>query len=528
METRPPTVTRILIAVAFAISCFGIALFLWIAFGGPIPLKPESYRFSVPFEEATQLAQESDVRISGVSVGKVKSIELGDANDAVATVELEPEYAPIPTDTRAILRSKTLLGETYVELSPGDGEGPDLAEGGSLPAAQVSESVQLDEIFRAFDEPTRAAFQAWMQGQAAAFEGRGDDFSVAIASLDPFAEQADEVLRILDSQRLAVRRLVADGGEVFQAFSERRGQLRGLIENSEAVFSTTAARDAELAETFRVFPTFLRESRATLARLEQFSRDTDPLVQQLRPAARELSPTLVDLGALSPELESFFIGLDGTIQAAPSGFGALRALLDDDLPPFLARANGFFAELNSILEVAELYKHEITAFFANAAAATNGGLAEPNESSSATCAPQLRSTPNRWPRSRAGWRRTGPTPTSSPADTAASPRAWPPSRRVTAAPAASVPSSIPTRPPIPPSTPARRGTSPWRRASSIGSSCTPLPTSPAPPRSRPPTASTNPTSARSASGPSAASTCTCESSREPKSATLPSRLYRSV
>ncbi len=77
METRPPTITRILVAIGFALSCFALALFLWIAFGGPLPLKPEGYRFTVPFNEATQLAVESDVRISGVSVGKVKSIELG-------------------------------------------------------------------------------------------------------------------------------------------------------------------------------------------------------------------------------------------------------------------------------------------------------------------------------------------------------------------------------------------------------------------------------------------------------------------
>ena len=36
METRPPTVTRILVAIGFALSCFALALFLWIAFGGPL------------------------------------------------------------------------------------------------------------------------------------------------------------------------------------------------------------------------------------------------------------------------------------------------------------------------------------------------------------------------------------------------------------------------------------------------------------------------------------------------------------
>src|SRR5688500_12171841 len=179
MQTQAPTATRILIALGFAISCFGLALFLWIAFGGPIPLKPESYRVTVPVEEVTTLAAESDVRISGVSVGKVKTIDLGEDNTAEVELELQEAYAPIPADTRATLRQKTLLGETYVELTPGSGKGGMIPEGGELAPAQVADSVQLDEIFRTFDEPTRAAFQGWMQGQAASLRGRGDDLSLA-------------------------------------------------------------------------------------------------------------------------------------------------------------------------------------------------------------------------------------------------------------------------------------------------------------------------------------------------------------
>ena len=178
METRPPTVTRILIAIGFALSCFALALFLWIAFGGPLPLKPEGYRFTVPFKQATpQLAVESDVRISGVSVGKVKSIELSDNSDhADAVIELDSQYAPIPDDTKAILRAKTLLGETYVELTPASNTAATLPEGGALPPAHVANSVQLDEIFRTFNKPTRDAFRGWMQSQAAALRGRGADF----------------------------------------------------------------------------------------------------------------------------------------------------------------------------------------------------------------------------------------------------------------------------------------------------------------------------------------------------------------
>jgi virulence factor Mce-like protein len=374
METRPPTVTRILIAVGFALSCFGLLLFLWLAFGGPIPLKPEGYRFKVPFDEATQLAVESDVRISGVSVGKVKRVDLNDQGLADATIEVDEPYAPIPSDTRAILRQKTLLGETYVELTPGSDDVPTLPEGGDLPVAQVSEAVQLDEIFRTFDDRTRAAFQAWMQGQAAALRGRGDDLSVAIASLDPFAEEAERALRILDTQDQAVRQLVRDGGETFEALSERRGQLQGLITNAQQVFATTAARNEELAGTFEVFPTFLRESRATLTRLEEFAGDTDPLVQALRPAARELEPTMVQTARLAPELEDFFTGLQRTNSAAPRGFNATRQLLDDQLPPLLDRLDPWLAQFNPILQVVGMYRHEVTSLLANVAAATNGVL----------------------------------------------------------------------------------------------------------------------------------------------------------
>ena len=116
--------------VVFALTCFGLLLFLWLAFGGPIPLKPKGYRFQASFAEATQLAQESDVRISGVPVGKVKTLEPDKKTGrTVAVIEMNSQYAPVRSDAKAILRQKTLLGETYVELTPGSpGAKPDPRE----------------------------------------------------------------------------------------------------------------------------------------------------------------------------------------------------------------------------------------------------------------------------------------------------------------------------------------------------------------------------------------------------------------
>ena len=88
--------------VGFALSCFGLLLFLWLAFGGPIPLKPKGYRFTTSFGEATQLAKEADVRISGVSVGKVKDDRDRHADRAARTrrSSSSAQYAPLPKDTQ--------------------------------------------------------------------------------------------------------------------------------------------------------------------------------------------------------------------------------------------------------------------------------------------------------------------------------------------------------------------------------------------------------------------------------------------
>ena len=134
MIKQAPSLSRILAMLLFALSCFGILLFLWLSFGGSVPLQPHGYQLHVEFPEATQLAQEADVRISGVNVGKVtKKTADRKARLTDAVIELDHQYAPVPRDTRAILRQKTLLGETYVELTPGHRRGPKLRDGGTLP-----------------------------------------------------------------------------------------------------------------------------------------------------------------------------------------------------------------------------------------------------------------------------------------------------------------------------------------------------------------------------------------------------------
>jgi virulence factor Mce-like protein len=375
MIKQAPSVGRILTMVAFALSCFGILIFLWLSFGGSVPLQPEGYRVHVSFPEATQLSQEAEVRISGVEVGKVRVIEPNEETGLTdAVIEIDARYAPISKDARAILRQKTLLGETYVELAPGSqgvgNEGPGMvADGGTLPSGQVADTVQLDEILRTFDPVTRQRFSTWLDQQGQASLGNGEAISDALGNLTPFAEETDDVLRVLRAQGGGTRRLIRNTGEVFAALSERQGQLRQLIQNSNRVWEVTARRNAELADTFRVLPTFLREGRTTTRRLTEFANDTDPLIDQLRPAARQLSPTLKYLDDLSPSLRSLFRSFKPLVQVSKRGLPATSEALNNTRP-FLGRLDTFLREFTPIIDYLGLYKREIAAFFANDAAVT--------------------------------------------------------------------------------------------------------------------------------------------------------------
>src|SRR5207249_6992482 len=115
-----------------------------------------------------------------------------------------------------------------------------------------SPTVELDEIFRAFNAKTRAAFRQWMQSQAEAVNGRGQDISDTIGNLAPFAEETSKLLEILNQQKPEVQRLVRNTGVVFDALTARDSQLRSLIQSSNRVFATTAARNQDIEGTFEI------------------------------------------------------------------------------------------------------------------------------------------------------------------------------------------------------------------------------------------------------------------------------------
>ena len=223
MHTGSPPMSRVITMVLFALSCIGLLLFLWLSFGGTIPLGAQGYRVNVSFPDAQDLATQADVRIAGVTVGKVVSTELDPkGNRTLATLQIQSQYAPIRKDTRAILRTKTILGETYVQLTPGRAA-RSAASGRrhACRAARCCRRVQLSDIFNALDPTTRHAFQVWQQELATAVNGNDQNLNDVLGNLPSFAADATDILQVLDVQHAATVSLVQNGGTVFGALGAR-------------------------------------------------------------------------------------------------------------------------------------------------------------------------------------------------------------------------------------------------------------------------------------------------------------------
>ena len=164
-----PSFGRIAVMVVFALSCFGLLLFLWLAFGGPIPLKPKGYRFQTRVrrgDAAGHGGRRAHLRRPGRQGQDDRARQT--TGRSIVVIEIERSYAPLPRDAQGDPAPEDAAGRDLRGADAGHARRPKTVAGErhARAARRSPPTVELDEIFRAFDPKTREAFQTWMQAQA--------------------------------------------------------------------------------------------------------------------------------------------------------------------------------------------------------------------------------------------------------------------------------------------------------------------------------------------------------------------------
>jgi virulence factor Mce-like protein len=282
--TRRRVTVNAVMVLAFAALCVGAMEFLAVNIGQPNPLGA-AYRVRAVFANADGVPTAADVRVAGVQVGKVTRVDHDPAypDATVVTIAISDARAvPVYSNGTAKVRPKTLLGEKYVDLVPGDRRGEELAGNGMLPQSNTTTTVEVDQIFNAFDARTREEQRLVLQALDAATQHRSGDLQAIIPQLQQGVANLVPVAQVYEKDNPEMGRILANLAILMGTLGDEHQQLAGLLANGNLALGAIAQRDRSLVTTLREASNVAAELNAAAA----------PTVGAQRQALARLAPAL--------------------------------------------------------------------------------------------------------------------------------------------------------------------------------------------------------------------------------------------
>lgn len=288
-ERNPIVVGAISITVLTALMVFAFFLNEFTFITG-------RYITEADFADAAGLTEENEVRVAGLKVGKVRSIELvgpGDREDRVRlTLEID-NGVRLGDATTAEIKLKTLLGQKFVSLTPRGGA-PFLDEGGRIPLERTRIPFEL--------------FQAQNRSVGKLGQLDAEALNDALRELAAVTDDPEgDFGRALDGLARATR-----------ALSERDEELESLLENAEPVVDALASRSDALARILDEGAEILGVLEARREALKGFVRGTDRMAGEigglLQDTRADLDPALRDLHTVLEVLEANIPELEDTVR----------------------------------------------------------------------------------------------------------------------------------------------------------------------------------------------------------------------
>lgn len=330
-----------------------LAFIGWVSYNALSGLPFENtYRVTVDLPDAKKLISTADVRIAGLRVGRVQDVEAvrgGDSGPASARVELslEPSAGPLRKDTLVKVRPASVLGASYVELTPGR-SGPEVPNGGTLPSSGVKQTVDLTDLFDIFEEQSARAFTASTSELAAGLSGRGVALNATIGNTAKLLDPLATISRAVADPTTQTSRFLQGADGTSAALVPAREDLAGVMTNGATTSSAVDASRDELGQFIDAMPPAEDATTTAFNRVQRPLARLADMMSDLRPATRRLPATLNILDAtyetgipvlrrlpeLSDPLESAANTL-GKVSRRPSSVNAVRKI-----PELLAGTNG--------------------------------------------------------------------------------------------------------------------------------------------------------------------------------------------
>jgi phospholipid/cholesterol/gamma-HCH transport system substrate-binding protein len=195
-----------------------------------------TYGYAAEFSNASGLRNGQFVRASGVEIGKVKNIKLVDNGHRVRVDFDVDRSVPLYQSTTAQIRYLNLIGDRYVELKRGDGEGADrvLPSGGFIPLSHTQPALDLDALIGGFKPLFRALDPEKVNNIASAivtvFQGQG-------GTINDILDQTAQLTAHIAERDQAIGEVVKNLNIVLDTTVRHRQQFDQTVDNFEKLIT---------------------------------------------------------------------------------------------------------------------------------------------------------------------------------------------------------------------------------------------------------------------------------------------------
>lgn len=261
---------------------------------GGADLGDDPIHVSIEFDDVLDLVPQSTVKVDGVPMGRVQSINVaGEGWTADVEIVLN-SAADLPANTFAVVEQSSLLGEKFVQLAPPSDEpaAGELVDGATIPLERTRHATEI--------EPVLGALSLLLNGGG-------------VGQLAPVIE---ELSTAFDGREGTTRSLIEEAESLITGLDQQRDDITRAIDGLDALSERVAAQNDQVAAILDDLPVateVLEQQRPELTQLlVQLDRlgtaGTDILDQSK-------DDLIADLLALRPTLQALAASGDDLVQS---------------------------------------------------------------------------------------------------------------------------------------------------------------------------------------------------------------------
>jgi phospholipid/cholesterol/gamma-HCH transport system substrate-binding protein len=275
---------------------------------------------------------------------------------------LDPAVAPLHEGVKIRLGARSLVEESYLDIT--DGDGTEIGDGTTLPGEAVQPSVQIHDVLRSLDDPTREELGGLLRALDPATAGTQEQVSATLTGLGDIGREGATAIDALAAQSEQLKSLSRNLTTVLDALDTGEGRVASLVSDAQRLTAATADRQEALADSVRRLPGVLDSARNGADGINRIATALGPVAADLRSAAPFLDSALVQLPDTTNDLRGLLPHMSGVLDRAPATLERVPTL-GEDVRAVVEPARTMLADLNPMLGYLGPYGRDFAGYLAN-------------------------------------------------------------------------------------------------------------------------------------------------------------------